>query len=168
MDFLYVSQRNRSKRLLILGHKVEWFRCGQMWKGHSKKRKDVGVCTFSPCRTYNNWLYCHPKWKTSASNSSSKGYTQNTPVISTMLLVTLSIVYNQLCTHHVSLFDTVAAPQHARPVALPVSPFWFFSIILKGVVTTVIVVGPARKNRRLQICHCATRTQVKQHAALLY
>lgn len=62
-----------------------------------------------------------------------------------MLSVTLSIDYNQLCTHHISLFDAVAAPQHAGPVALPVSPFWFFSIILKGFVITVIAVGPAHK-----------------------
>lgn len=52
------------------------------------------------------------------------------------------ISYNQLGTHHIALFDTVAAPQHTRPVALPVSPFWFFGVILKGFITTVIVLKP--------------------------
>lgn len=41
-----------------------------------KKRNTWGGTTFSPSQTCNNWLHCHPKWKTSSSNSSSKRHTR--------------------------------------------------------------------------------------------
>lgn len=60
----------------------------------------------------------------------------------TLLRLVPSISYSQLCTHHIALLDAVAAPQHARPAALPVSPFWFFAVILKGFIITVIDLKP--------------------------
>lgn len=70
---------------------------------------------------------------------------KNRQVTSTPLSSTPVMGSNQLRTHHIALFDAVAAPQHARPVALPVSPFWFFSVILKGFVITVSVLSPTHK-----------------------
>lgn len=103
------------------------------------------MSTFLPSQTCNNWLHCHPKWKTSSSNSSSKRHKKShaqTMHAFTLLWLVPLISYNQLCTHHIALFDTVAAPQHTRPVALPVSPFWFFGVILKSFIITVSVLKP--------------------------
>lgn len=46
-----------------------------------------------------------------------------------------------ICTHHISLFDTVTASQHTWSVTLPLPPFCLFAFILKHFITTVFNVN---------------------------